>query len=101
MYNNYHLNNSGYSIGVRYAGIARTDNEYFSGCKKPLTTNLDGEPVGYFSGTSTNIYSNCGANNITTTLKTWVPPYSYTSVLDAAANVPSIVKAGAGPKSVN
>ena len=101
MYNNYHLNNSGYSIGVRYAGIARTDNEYFSGCKKPLTTNLDGEPVGYFSGTSTNIYSNCGANNITTALKTWVPTYSYKSLLDAAANVPAIVKAGAGPKTVN
>ncbi|MDB4919707.1 pectate lyase [Mucilaginibacter sp.] len=100
MYNNYHLNNSGYSIGARYRGTVRTDNEYFSGCKKPLTTNLDGDPVGYFSGTSTNIYSNCGANNITTSLSKWVPGYPYLYLLNAAENVPGIVKAGAGPKTL-
>jgi pectate lyase len=101
MYNNYHLNNSGYSIGARYNGMVRTDNEYFSGCKKPLTTNLDGDPVGYFSGTSTNIYSNCGANDITTSLSTWVPSYSYASLLTPAANVPAVVTAGAGVKTLN
>jgi pectate lyase len=101
MYNNYHLNNDGYSIGARYGGMVRTDNEYFSGCKKPLTTNLDGDPVGYFSGVSTNIYSNCGKNDITTTLSTWVPSYAYSSLLDAAANVPTVVTAGAGVKTVN
>lgn len=101
MYNNYHLNNSGYSIGARYGGTVRTDNEYFSECKKPLTTKFDGEAAGYFSGTATNIYSNCGANNITTSLSSWLPSYTYTSLLDAAANVPSIVTAGAGPKTVN
>jgi pectate lyase len=101
MYNNYHLNNGGYSIGARYGGIARTDNEYFSGCKKPLTTNLDGDPVGYFSGVSTNIYSNCGANDITSSSSSWVPSYSYSSLLDPAANVPSIVTAGAGTKTLN
>jgi pectate lyase len=100
MYNNYHLNNSGYSIGARYNGTVRTDNEYFSGCKKPLTTNLDGDPPGYVSGTSTNIYSNCGASNITTSLSKWVPGYPYLYLLNAAANVPSIVKAGAGPKTL-
>ncbi|WEA01240.1 pectate lyase family protein [Mucilaginibacter sp. SJ] len=101
MYNNYHLNNDGYSIGARYGGTVRTDNEYFSGCKKPLTTNLDGDPVGYFSGVSTNIYSNCGANNITSSLSSWVPSYAYSSLLDAAANVPAVVTAGAGVKTVN
>ncbi|SDD76833.1 Pectate lyase [Mucilaginibacter pineti] len=101
MYNNYHLNNDGYSIGARYGGMVRTDNEYFSNCKKPLTTNLDGDPVGYFSGISTNVYSNCGANNITTALSTWVPSYAYSSLLDAAANVPAVVTAGAGVKTVN
>jgi pectate lyase len=101
MYNNYHLNNDGYSIGARYGGTVRTDNEYFSGCKKPLTTNLDGDPVGYFSGTTTNVYSNCGKNDITSSLSTWLPSYSYTSLLDAAANVPAVVTAGAGVKTVN
>jgi pectate lyase len=100
MYNNYHLNNSGYSIGARYNGTVRTDNEYFSGCAKPITTNLDGDPPGYVSGKSTNVYLNCGANDITTTLSSWVPGYSYGSLLDPAANVPSIVTAGAGPKTL-
>ena len=98
MFNNYHLNNGGYSIGSRYGATIRTDNEYFSGCHKPLTTNLDGDPVGYFSGVTTNIYSNCGPNDITSTISTWLPGYSYSAILDPAANVPAIVQAGAGAK---
>jgi pectate lyase len=101
MFNNYHLNNSGYSLGARAAGIVRTDNEYFSNCKKPITTNLDGDPPGYFSGVNTNIYSNCGSNDITTAISSWVPEYSYTSALSAAANVPALVQAGSGPMSIN
>ena len=96
VFNNYHLNNSGYSLGTRAAGIIRTDNEYFSGCAKPLSTNLAGDPPGYFSGSSTNIYDNCGKNDITTALSDWVPEYSYSSVLDPAANVPALVQKGAG-----
>jgi len=96
VFNNYHLNNSSYSLGARANGIVRTDNEYFSGCHKPISTNLAGDPPGFFSGVSTNIYSNCGANNITTALSTWVPEYSYSTVLDAAANVPAVVQNGAG-----
>lgn len=96
VFNNYHLNNSGYSIGTRAAGNVRTDNEYFQGCAKPLSTNLAGDPPGYFSGVSTNIYSNCGSNDITTQISSWVPEYSYSAVLDAAANVPAIVQKGSG-----
>ncbi|WP_439696889.1 polysaccharide lyase family 1 protein [Mucilaginibacter sp. AW1-7] len=96
VFNNYHLNNSSYSLGARANGIIRTDNEYFSGCHKPISTNLAGDPPGYFSGVSTNIYSNCGANDITTPLSTWIPEYTYSSVLDVAANVPAIVQNGAG-----
>ncbi|MEN0052964.1 MAG: pectate lyase [Mucilaginibacter sp.] len=101
MFNNYHLNNSSYSLGARAGGTVRTDNEYFSGCHKPITTNLDGDPPGYFSGVNTNIYSNCGANSITTAISTWVPPYSYASALDAAANVPAKVVAGTGPRAIH
>jgi pectate lyase len=96
MFDNYHLNNGGYSLGARANGIIRTDNEYFSGCAKPLSTNLAGDPPGYFSGVNTNVYQNCGANDITTALSTWVPEYSYSSVLDAAANVPAIVQKSSG-----
>ncbi|GAC1313809.1 MAG: hypothetical protein NVSMB24_37570 [Mucilaginibacter sp.] len=96
VFNNYHLNNDGYSLGARADGNVRTDNEYFSGCSKPLTTNLAGDPPGYFSGVATNIYSNCGANDITTPISSWVPEYSYGAVLDPAANVPAIVQKGSG-----
>jgi pectate lyase len=96
VFNNYHLNNSGYSLGARAGGTVRTDNEYFSGCAKPISTNLAGDPPGYFSGVSTNTYLNCGANNITTALSTWVPDYSYSAVLDPVANVPAVVQKGSG-----
>jgi pectate lyase len=98
MFNNYHLNNSGYSIGTRAGGIVRTDNEYFSNCVKPLTTKVASDPEGYFSGITTNIYDKCGANNITTAVSTWVPEYEYASFLNDAASVPAIVTANAGAR---
>jgi len=97
MFNNYHLNNSGYSIGTRAGGIVRTDNEYFSNCVKPLTTKVASDPEGYFSGITTNIYDKCGANNITTAVSSWVPEYDYKSYLNDAASVPALVMANAGP----
>jgi pectate lyase len=101
LFNNYHLNNSSYSLGARAGGTVRTDNEYFSGCHKPITTNLDGDPPGYFSGVNTNIYKNCGANDITTAISTWVPSYAYQNALNAAADVPALVTQGTGPRAIN
>jgi pectate lyase len=101
MFNNYHLNNSGYSLGARAGGTVRTDNEYFSGCKKPISTSLAGDPPGYFSGVNTNIYLNCGSNTITTTISSWVPSYSYNDALDAAADVPNLVTQGSGPRAIH
>jgi pectate lyase len=69
---------------------------YFLNCPKPITTNLAGDPPGYFSGVSTNIFQNCGSNDITTAITNWIPSYSYSSVLDAAANVPTVVQNGSG-----
>jgi pectate lyase len=96
VFNNYHLNNAGYSLGARANGTVRTDNEYFQGCAKPISTNLAGDPPGFFSGVTTNIYSSCGKNDITTAISSWVPAYSYSAVLDAAANVPTVVQKGSG-----
>jgi pectate lyase len=96
VFNNYHLNNAGYSLGARAGGNVRTDNNYFLNCPKPITTNLAGDPPGYFSGVSTNIFQNCGSNDITTAITNWIPSYSYSSVLDAAANVPTVVQNGSG-----
>lgn len=96
VFNNYHLNNTGYSLGARAAGIVRTDHEYFSGCLKPMSTNLAGDPPGYFSGVNSNIFDHCGANDITTPLSTWVPEYNYGQVLDLATNVPTVVQKSSG-----
>ena len=101
MFNNYHLNYSDYSLGARAGGTVRTDNEYFSGCHTPITTSLAGDPPGYFSGVNTNIYSNCGSNNITTPISSWVPSYSYQSALNAAADVPNLVTQGTGPRAIH
>lgn len=98
MFNNYHLNNTGYSIGVRAGGIVRTDNEYFKNSSHPLKTDVGNSPVGYFSGINTNIYDNCGNNSITTAESKWIPEYEYKSYLHAAKDVPTIVANGAGPR---
>lgn len=101
MFNNFHLNNTGYSVGARAGGTVRTDNEYFENCAKPLSNNLAGDPPGFFSGVNTNMYVNSGSNDIKNAISTWVPPYAYQSVLDPAANVPAIVRANAGPRTIN
>ena len=98
MFNNYHLNNSGYSIGARAGGNVLNDNDYFSNCKMPISTSLAGDPPGYITGANTNIYVNCEANNITTTAGNWAPTYEYKAALNNAADVPAIVTKGAGPK---
>jgi pectate lyase len=98
MFNNYHQNNSGYSIAAQVGGTVRTDNNYFSNCSKPITTTLNGAAPGYVSGASTNTFVNSGSLNITTAASTWLPPYEYKSALHAAADVPNVVTQGAGPR---
>lgn len=101
LFNNYHLNNGSYSIGLRYGGTVRTDNDFFENGHKPITTNLDGETPGYISGLSTNIFKNCQPNDITTALSTWIPSYSYKQYLHAAKDVPAIVMAATGPRAIH
>lgn len=98
MFNNYHLNNAGYSIGTRAGGIVRTDNEYFENCTVPIRTQVANDPAGFVGGLSTNIYKNSGKNIITTPESSWIPEYEYKSYLHAAADVPAIVTKGAGPQ---
>jgi pectate lyase len=101
LFNNYHLNNASYSISARAGGIVRTDNDYFANGHKPITTNLDGDPPGYISGANTDIFVNCGANDITTPVSTWVPEYTYKQYLNAAADVPALVVQGTGPRAIH
>ena len=87
----------GYSIASRMGANIYTENNYFKSIKgAPIATI--GTVMGFVGGDKTNIYNNCAANKIKTKASTWRPTYSYKSQLTAAANVPSVVKAGAGAK---
>lgn len=96
LFNNYHLNNSGYSIGARSNVNLRTDNDYFSNCPVPISTSQAGEPAGTVTGANTNIYVNSGSPKITTAAGNWDPGYEFKSALHAAADVPAVVTKGAG-----
>jgi pectate lyase len=77
MYNNYHLNNSGYSIGVRNSAQAIIDGDVFYNCKRPITTVFSGEIPGFVGENKTN-YTNSGANQISTPALLWAAPYKFT-----------------------
>lgn len=96
MFNNYHLNNSGYSIGARSNVNLRTDNDYFSNCPVPISNSQAGEAAGTVTGAGTNIYVNSGSPKITTPAGNWDPGYEFKSALHAAADVPAVVTKGAG-----
>lgn len=96
-FNNYLYNGSGYGIGVTMDATVRTDNNYFESQKYPIFTDYNAKP-GYVSGASTNIYKNSGENKISTKESNWIPEYEYKSALIPAADVPNVVKNGAGPR---
>ena len=93
----HYYNNYFNTPGNYYASLARVDtqilseNNYYQNVRNPLYSN--GEEGGYIHSEG-NIYSECwdqisgGADTV------FEPTYNYT--LDAAADVPSVVMAGAG-----
>lgn len=98
VFNNlYTGSNTSYGVAARIGSTVRTDNNYFENFKGAPLRTLDPSP-GVISGAATNVYAGSGANKISTKASTWVPSYSYSSVLASAANVPAAVKAGAGAK---
>lgn len=96
MLNNYHLDNSGYSIGIREDGTVRTDNEVFENCNRPISTKIAESLDGYVGGVDTNLYINCGVNNITTPLSDWIPEYDYSNLLLPTSKVKEIVLSNSG-----
>ena len=96
VFNNYINNNQGgYAMGARCGAIIRTDNNVVENSNAPLRTEISAS-AGYFSGISTNIFKNCGANKITTTESAWIPGYEYKTALIPAAQVQAAVTASAG-----
>ncbi|MCX2449922.1 pectate lyase [Pedobacter sp. PLR] len=93
MFNNY-FNQSAY-VGAFMGATIRLENNYFKGSSLPVRTDLSSTP-GVISGLSSNIFEASGANRITSSASTWEPTYTYKTAVIAAANVPSVVSAGAG-----
>ena len=100
LFNNYYLKSattSGYSVGSRYASKVMVENNYFESVSNPIRTEIDSN-VGYVSKVSSNIFKTSGAPRVTTADPGMTVPYSYSAYLTPAADVASVVLAGAGAK---
>ncbi|MEU9204338.1 pectinesterase family protein [Streptomyces sp. NPDC048332] len=100
LYNNFLQDDPGTDITSSYGNYARghtnmvLENSYFDGLNNPVTRDSTATLVqrgSVFSGTSGRNESGGGAS--------FDPRGYYAYTLDAAADVPALVKAGAGPRS--
>jgi pectate lyase len=90
MYNNYwNCSGNDYCTSARNVTQMLSQNNYYDGVKDPLTKENSGKLK-----TSGNVFNNCTGKQVTSNDAVFTPSYGFT--LDAASNVPSKVKAGAG-----
>ncbi|MFF9089996.1 pectinesterase family protein [Streptomyces sp. NPDC014991] len=101
LYNNYLEDDPGTAITSSYGNYARgrtnmlLENSYFQGIANPVTRDATATLVqrgNVFSGTT-------GRNESGGTGAAWNPRSYYGYTLDKAADVPSVVKSGAGPRA--
>ncbi|WP_030612499.1 pectinesterase family protein [Streptomyces achromogenes] len=101
LYNNYLVDEPGTAITSSYGNYARgktnmlLENSYFQGLTNPVIRDTTATLVqrgNVFSGTS-------GRNESGGTGGSWDPRSYYAYTPDKAADVPSVVKSGAGPRS--
>ncbi|CAL9528892.1 pectinesterase family protein [Streptomyces sp. enrichment culture] len=101
LYNNYLVDEPGTTITSSYGNYARgktnmlLENSYFQGVNNPVIRDATATLVqrgNVFSGTS-------GRNESGGTGGSWDPRSYYAYTPDKAADVPSVVKSGAGPRS--
>jgi pectinesterase len=101
LYNNYLVDEPGTTITASYGNYARgrtnmlLENSYFQGLANPVIRDTTATLVqrgNVFSGTS-------GRNESGGTGGSWDPRNYYAYTPDKAADVPSVVKSGAGPRS--
>ncbi|MFF4711115.1 pectinesterase family protein [Streptomyces eurythermus] len=101
LYNNYLVDEPGTAITASYGNYARgrtnmlLENSYFQGLANPVIRDTTATLVqrgNVFSGTS-------GRNESGGTGGSWDPRSYYAYTPDKAADVPSVVKSGAGPRS--
>ncbi|MET8983285.1 pectinesterase family protein [Streptomyces sp. NPDC004539] len=101
LYNNYLEDEANTAINSSYGNYARgntnmvLENSYFQGMKNPVIRDSSATLVqrgNVFSGTS-------GRNESGGNGAKWDPKSYYPYTLDAAANVPALLKSGTGPRS--
>jgi pectinesterase len=101
LYNNYLVDEPGTAITSSYGNYARgntnmlLENSYFQGLANPVIRDTTATLVqrgNVFSGTS-------GRNESGGTGGSWDPKTYYAYTPDKAADIPSVVKSGAGPRS--
>ena len=94
IFNNYYLNNpEGTGVNSRMGAVVRVEGNHFQNVQNPITFQ-DSLRTGTWDVTGGNTFMGCTGNQPTTSTGQLTPPYSYT--LDAVANVPTAVPAGAG-----
>ena len=101
VWNNYYENVSSYCVGYFTGAKVIIERNYFNKCKTPLKQMYSSDPASAHYGEALsvdNIFSGCSGNTTGTGSDFDVTNYyDYTTTLDAASDVPSIVKASAGP----
>ncbi|KAM9884606.1 pectinesterase (pectate lyase) [Verticillium dahliae] len=94
LYNNYVLGVTSYGHYARGSTNARVENVYFESCRNPLTKDS-----GAILNASGNIYQSCTGTVAANSGTAFQPRDYYSCTLTATADVPSHVKANAGPRA--
>jgi pectate lyase len=105
VFNNYYTNTGigGYTVGYRSGAKVRVENCYFLSANNPLNQSYSSVPTDlrYADGQSIgSIFVSCTGSTTGTGIS-FDPTifYDYTFALDAAADIPTLVQAQAGPQS--
>ncbi|GAA4076838.1 pectate lyase family protein [Actinomadura miaoliensis] len=93
LYNNYYLNVTGYGAASQMNAGVMVENNYFDNVEKPTRTDVGGDPGRIVA--RGNIVVN-SEDPIVQRGSVQEPRTYYAYTLDPAANVPSIVRSGAG-----
>ena len=93
IFNNYYSEaGNSYCVGVGGHAIFLSENNYFDGVNVPFYMSPNGETGGQILSKG-DVFNSC-TGNTTGTSTGFTPPYPYS--LDPTANVPAVIKAGAG-----
>jgi pectate lyase len=94
LYNNYVRGVTSYGHYARGTTNMRMENVYFESTKNPVTKD-DGAVL----NASGNVYQSCTGTVAANSGTAFSPSSYYSYTLDTASNVPTVVKANAGPRA--